>query len=887
MYETLLATKLRIPPVRARSVSRQRLVDRLNASLSHELILISAPAGFGKTTLLSEWANQAAVLVTWISLDEADRDPRRFLAYVTAALASVAPDLGSSVLPLLQAPQPSPIETVLTVLINRLTEASAPFVLVLDDYQLIDASPVPDALSFLLEHLPSPMHLILSTRADPPLPLARLRARGQLAELRAADLVFSQDECTALLKSIMSLELTSGDIDALVERTEGWPTGLQLAGLSLQGKGSLANFIARFTGGHEYIVDYLVDEVLNQQPEFVKRFLLETSILDHLSGPLCNAVTGHEDGTEMLAMLERRNIFILPLDAERRWYRYHRLFADVLQQRLQVTAPEQTVELHRRASQWLALNGYTVEAIRHALAARDYDLMVDLVAQAAEPLLMRSETATLLHWIAQLPDDRVRQHIALCACHAWCLLLSGHPLEAVEARLQDVDKTEPAMALPVRSFVALYRGHLVDAQNMAAQALEHLPAQQGFMRSVAQWVADIARLMSMKLSDVGDQLFQTTFGQRTSSVMTIINLCHLAEIRMRQRQLHDAKSLYERALSLAVDPQGELLPVAGMAQMGLGALAYEWNDLDAAEEYFQQGMELTAQWSEIGSLDGYLGLSAVRRAQGEFPAACRALQEAKRLAVRFDATEIDDDLVNIVEMRLFLAEGHLEPAEQWVREHRLGDDSLGHATALNRLPAIDYHLRHHQALILVRLHMAHQRFDQAAVLLDTLLAVMTERGWLDSRREIEVQALRAMCLHALARHDEALIALARALELAEPVGYIRTFVDEGPLMAELLHEAVGQGMHPNYTRSLLTAFVSSPTPQPAYEQSVDLVEPLSEREIEVLRLMAEGLTNREIADQLHLAPTTVKVHARNIYGKLGANNRTQAAARARAIGLLP
>ncbi len=887
MVEALLATKLRIPPVRATSVSRQRLVDRLNAGLKHELILVSAPAGFGKTTLLGEWANQTDVRVAWISLDETDNDPRRFLAYVTTGLGSVAPDLGQSVLPLLQAPQPAPIEVALTVLINRLTEISDPFVLVLDDYHLIVTSPVHDALSFLLDHLPPQMHLILSTRADPPLPLARLRARGQLAELRAADLIFSVDEGSVLLSSIVSVKLSASDIKVLVERTEGWAAGLQLAGLSIQGRGNLADFIASFTGSHEYIVDYLVDEVLDQQPELIKCFLLETSILEHLSGPLCNAVTGREDGAETLAMLERRNLFIFSIDDHRQWYRYHRLFADVLQQRLQQTGPQQITDLHRRASQWLAGNGYAVEAIRHALAAGDDELAVTLVAQVAEPLLMRSETTILLQWIERLPDDRVRQHTSLCAFHAWCLLLSGHPLEAVEARLQDVDKAEPALALPLRGVIALYQGRLAEAQNLATQALDRLPAQQSFMRSVAQWVAGIARLMSMKLSDVNERQFQMSSGQPTNPVITIINLCHLAEIRVRQRQLHDAKSLFEQALSLAIDPQGELLPIAGMALMGLGALAYEWNDLDAADNRFTQGIEAISRWGEIGAIDGHLGLYVICRARGDFAAANEAVRRAKELAVRFDATELDDIVVALAQARLWIAEGKLERAARWAEEHGLTENSPSQVSELQSLAPVHYHLRHHQLLVLVRLWIAQERFDDAAALLDTMLGAMTERGWLDSRREIEVQALRSLCLHALGRYDEALTALTRALALAEPGGYVRTFVDEGLPMAELLREAAAQGRHPTYIRSLLAAFVASPTTPPSPKQAAVLVEPLSGREVEVLCLMAEGLTNREIAERLYLAPTTVKVHARNIFGKLGASNRTQAVARARAFGLIP
>lgn len=887
----LLITKLAIPSSRKDVIARKHLLVRLDEGLARPLMLISAPAGSGKTTLVSTWARQSTIPVAWLSLDEADSDPSRFLAYLTAALSSVTPDLDRSVLPLLQSPQPQPIEVALTALINRLSEVPEPFVVVLDDYHLVDSSPVQAILAFLLDHLPRPMHLILISRADPLLPLARLRARGQLVELRAADLSFSLDESAVLLAGKLDGELAASDIEALLERTEGWAAGLHLAALSMQGRADPARFIASFTGSHEYIVDYLVDEVLSQQPEPTRRFLLETSILKQLCGPLCDAVTGGADGADMLATLERRNLFIVPLDSERRWYRYHRLFAEVLQQRLHAISGNQIAGLHRRASQWLAEQGHSVEAVRHAMAAGDDALAADLVAQAAEPLLMRSETATLLHWIEQLPEERMRERPLLCAYHAWCLLLSGQPLEAVEARLRYVEQFEPALAMPFRGFVAFYQGRLAEAHALAEQALKSLPTRERFLRSAAQWVLEIAGLTSVKLSDVDAHLLamatSATWGQGTSPVMAIISLCHQGEMRMRQRQLYEARLLYEQALSFTGDAHGEPLPIAGMALMGLGGLAYEWNDLESAEKYLSDGIDLITRWGEIGALDGYLGLHLVERAKGNFITAREHLRRAKDLARRFDTTQADDIIVGLTEARLWIAEGDLVRVREWAEAHGLVKSLHAYAADLRSLSALDYHLRHHQLLILVRFWMAEQNFPDALGLLGALFASMDEHGWLDSRREIEVQILTALCLHALTRQEEALAALARALDLAEPGGYVRTFVQEGPAVAELLFDAATQGIHAPYARRLLASFAASPTAAPAPDATADWIEPLSERETEVLRLIADGLTNREIAERLYLAPTTVKVHARNIFGKLGAANRTQAVARARALGLLP
>ena len=439
MSTSILATKLYIPPPRPKVVLRPRLVERLDEGLHHKLTLISAPAGFGKTTLVSEWVASCERATAWLSLDEGDNDLARFLAYLVAALQTIMADMGEGVLAVLQSPQPPPIESMLTALLNEITATPDDFILVLDDYHVMDAQPVDHALTFLLEHLPPQMHLVIATREDPQLPLARLRARGQLTELRAADLRFTPSEAAEFLNRVMGLNLSADDIAALETRTEGWITGLQMAALSMQGRSDTASFIQAFTGSHRFVLDYLVEEVLQRQPEHMRSFLLQTAVLDRLNGSLCDAVTGREDGRGMLETLERGNLFVIPLDDRRQWYRYHHLFADVLQTRLMEEWPDQVSALHRRASVWYEQNGLPSDAIRHALAAEDFERAADLIELAGPVVEESSQTATWLGWVRALPDELVRARPVLSVWYAYALLGRGE-MEAAEARLTDAER---------------------------------------------------------------------------------------------------------------------------------------------------------------------------------------------------------------------------------------------------------------------------------------------------------------------------------------------------------------------------------------------------------------------------------------------------------------
>ncbi len=911
MQSPLLSTKLYVPPAQPEVVPRPRLIERLNEGLAHRLVLISAPAGFGKTTLLSQWLAGCPMAVAYLSLDEGDNDLARFLAYVAAALDRADAPAGDGAPNTTRMLPRQPAEAVLTALINHAAEAERDTVLVLDDYHAVGSEAVHKAVGFLLDHLPPQLHLVIATRADPPLPLARLRARGQLAELRAADLGFTEDETAEFLRRMPDLEVSAEDVAALEARTEGWAVGLQLAVLSMRGRKNQHDFIDAFSGNQEYVADYLTDEVLAQQPKGIRDFLLRTSILDRLTGPLCDALTGQSGGQETLAQLVRANLFTASLDSQRRWYRYHRLFADLLRRRLEERDPDLVPDLHRRASLWHEAHGFPSEAVEHALLAGDFERAARLIEGSAEATLSRGEVATIRRWIESLPDGLVQARPALCGYHAWCLVQGGRPLEAAQAR---IDLAQPGQASAVRSFIHIHRGQIASARVLAQEATDKLPEGETFFRTLARWELEVCDLADADLTTAARRLesFTNTGQTGDNLVFTVLAISSLARMRQRQGQLHEAKEIYQRAIALASDPQGNPLPVAGASMIGLGSLRYEWNDLVEAERLVTRGIELATRWSEIDAIEGYLTLSRIRLLQGESDEVEAAMENARRVVRQFYTGTFSDLAVELFLIDQWIAQGDVDRAARWLEEQGLLAEAANHRALLAGLSTLEYHLGHHRFLAVARLWLAQGRSQEALGLMDSLLAIMTERGWRRNRREIELQSLRALALQGTGRTDEALAALETALELAEPGGYIRTFVDQGRPMARLLHIAAARGIRPAYAGTLLAAWpVAGEDSQgrqdwqdaqdgagvhPVHaanhpsalstQHSAPLIEPLSQRELEVLGLIATGLTDREIAEQLVLSPQTVKVHARNIYDKLEVGNRTQAAARARALGLL-
>ncbi len=916
MTTSLLTTKLYIPPVHPEMVSRPRLIERLSAGLHRKLTLISAPAGFGKTTLLSEWISESANQrcerpVAWLSLDEGDNDPARFLAYLISALQTIEADIGEEALGVLQSPQPPPTESILTALINEVAATAKDLILVLDDYHLVVARPIHEALTFLIDHLPPQMHLVIATRSDPFLPLSRLRARGQISDIRADDLRFSPQETTTFLNQVMGLALSGDQVATLETRTEGWIAGLQLAALSMQGQKDTAGFILTFTGYDRYIADYLVDEVLAQRPKGTKDFLLQTSILDRLTGPLCDAVTsspplvgeGQGEGScqAILERLEQANLFIVPLDNRRRWYRYHHLFADLLRQRLEESTTPQDIEsLHRRASQWYEENDFLIEAVEHRLAAGDYDNVIRLIEQHAGEIFQRSQLNTLIRWWAQLPRELVTSRSKLCMIYAWVWLATGHPEEA-EICLQVIEQAvgtemgelhaerDRAQPLPpavraalvevavVRTQLAIGRGNVPETLRLSRLVLPYLEDDEGpylynppkDSRTVVLFAMGLTHKFRGELSAADKALSDAAaLGQERGNVHIVaLALGHLASVQAIQGHLRQAVQTCQRGLRLVREMAGRRSPLSGLVQTELGSLLYEQNDLEAALYNFQEGIAVAKPWDNWEALvPGYTGLARVRVAQGDWQGAFAALDELATLGQ--NNPEAVMPAVESFRATLWTAQGKVDAARRWAQT--AGLDAEGE---------IDY-LREGEFIILARVLIALKKWDEAARLIDRLIdAAETGKRW---GRLIELSILRAMALYARGKQVEALEPLARALTLAESRGYVRIFIDEGKPVAALLREAASRGVAPDYVGRLLAPF-ESPLP---YPHTPTLIEPLSKRELQVLRLLKTELSGPEIARELMIGLSTVRTHTQNIYSKLSVNNRRAAVKRAEELDLI-
>jgi LuxR family maltose regulon positive regulatory protein len=917
MAAPLLTTKLYIPRPLPNLVERPRLVKRLDEGLrlGHRMTLASAPAGFGKTTLVSDWLRRIDFPVApgsrrrartgWLSLDESDNDPSRFLAYFIAALQTIEANIGQGALSVLQSPGAPPTETILTSLLNEITAIPDRIILVLDDYHLIEAQAIHDALTFLLEHLPVNMHLVIASRDDPHLPLARLRAHGHLTELRATDLRFTSSEAAEFLNQVMGLDLSAEDIAALERRTEGWIAGLQLAAISMQGHEDVTNFIKSFTGSHRFVLDYLIEEVLGQQSESVQTFLLQTAVLNRMTGSLCDALTGKHNGKATLDMLEHANLFIIPLDNERRWYRYHHLFSDLLRRRLGQTQPDWAPTLHIRASEWYEQNGFIDEAIEHALRAEDFERAAHLIEEHVDAIWGRGEHTKLRRWLAGLPVELVFSKPHLCILQAWDLFTSGQQ-DAAERSLQAAEEaldtstdraTETSSmeqgqlpgsdsmkiqgrAAAIRAFLAFYRGDVQEISRYSRRALEYLPEQDLTWRSTAtvalgdaySFVGDLSsayrvRLEALEASKAAGNIY-----------MILIASMKLAVTMRQQGRLERVIETCEQHLQLANERGLSQTVVIGWLLAIWGEVLAELNDLDGALQQAKKGVELTERGNDLAMIGwSYLCLMRVLFTRGDMAGAGEIIQKMENIDQEHYVPPWITNLMAAWQARIWLAQDKLDTASQWVGERGLGSD--GEPTPLHEM----------ENIVLARIFIAQGRLDEAARLLQSLLEA-TEMGGRSSRA-IEIMMLQALALQAGSDTGRAMTTLERALTLAEPGGFIRIFVDEGPPMAHLLYEALARGIAPEYVRRLLAAF---PVTGPAQTDSSKtqapesgLIEPLSERELEVLQLIAEGLTNPEIASRLFLSLHTIKVHTRNIYGKLGVHNRTEAVTRARALGVLP
>lgn len=898
MTTPILAIKLAIPPRRAALTRRDRLVSQLNEGMHCKLALVAAPAGFGKTTLVTTWVAENNTPTAWLSLDSTDADPSRFLTYLVAAVQTVVPGVGEHALEALQFSQTLQVEAILTGLINDLDTIDHPIVLVLDDYHLVNISPVNNAVAFLLDHLPPSVHIVITTREDPQLPLPRLRARGEMIDLRAADLRFTTHEAAQFLEHVMDLDISADDVAVLETRTEGWIAGLQLAALSMHGRDDLGGFIQAFAGDDRFIIDYLVEEVLRRQPPDVRRFLLQTSMLQRMSGSLCDAVTARNDSTALLESLERANLFVVSLDNKRQWYRYHQLFAEVLRATARDDGPDALASRHRRASEWFEHHAMPHDAIRHAFAANDSMRAARLIELVAVRMLGTSSEEMLWGWLESLPDALVAR-MPVVATYYGFASFSRAGLDAAESRFRSAEqwldasgdtaagemivanevafRSLPGTIAVGRAYSAGARADIAGTIRFARQALSMTPEDDDLWRGAALAVLGIG-LWTLGELDTAYQSFdegKSRLEKAGYMQFQIVSVHILADIRLAQARLREAERIYTRSLALATRNGAALWGTADTL-VGLSELCLERNNIESALQFLHRSKELG---DHAGLLDTrhrwYTAMAGIMQAEGDLDGALAMLDEAERLYVR----GADPDLRPIAtqKVRVWIAQGRLTDATLWTSEQHLRiDENVGY-------------LREFNQLMVARVRIARAREERDSRALDDALSLLGSLLEAAERAErwdsvIRIRIVQALGYEAANDVPAALVSLGQALSLAEPEGYVRVFIGEGPPMERLLTEAWKQDIAPDYVSQLRDAMLAGVGDASSTRPTATYL--LSERELEVLRLVASGLSNREISDALYLALDTVKGHNRRIFNKLGVQRRTEAIARARELGVL-
>lgn len=926
MHTPILKTKLFIPPPPPQVVPRFRLFEKLDSGTNRKLTLISAPAGFGKTTLLSSYLHHRRPKATWISLDEHDNDPIQFLTYLTAALQTTSPNLGKDVLLNLKSMQVSE-SAVLNLLINDITEnLESKTILVIDDYHLIESQDVDKALYYFLEHMPSLIHLVIGSRTDPAFPLARLRSHGLLADIRIKDLRFTKEEAVEFLISNMKLSISREDAAALETRTEGWAAGLQMAAISIErlnNRQEITRFIDQFSSSHHFVLDYLTDEVLEQRPAGTKDFLLQTSILNQLYAPLCQAVTSMDNCQEILESLEAANLFLVPLDDERCWYRYHQLFKDLLQKRLETAYPEIVAMLHLKAARWYQQHGRIMEALEHLISAERYSEAADLVESNAKGLLEKSELATLITWVDRLPENTVQDRPWLNVYYAWALRLTGKPFNIVQTSIDkaktgiskiegsQIDNLPTGISIDTNGQFNKLLGHILALESFQHLYKEEIPSVLKLTQEAQNYhieekfvLAAVAFARGWALRFSGDlEVAQFSFADCVEYSLASQNIflavsasCRAAYGTVLGGKLRQAEKEFQDAVALATTQDGTIYPVAGYADVYLGGIYYEWNDLEPAERYLSEGIKRCEQVGYLmDQVVGLVNLALLYRASGDWEMVNQNISQAEKLSEKMKSYVYVRRWVENVQVRIWASQKQWDHINRWIQScgMKVGDE-------LDFTRDLDH-------VILARA-LYYSSFNQpgsssskdALQLLIRLRNKALSRNWFG--KSIEILVLLTLVCHQMDDIQSAYSHLEQALKLAESEGYLRIFLDEGEDMYKILVEYQKRIGERNawerdptqvYVNRILAEYAQDQAERfPEFEEvetsrnTDELIEILSAREIQVLSLMSEGLTNQEIAGELCIAVTTAKKHVSNIIGKLEVTNRTQAVARARELDLL-
>ncbi len=874
MIAPILTTKLHKPPPRSGLVQRLHLIDRLNEGVSRKLVLISAPAGFGKTTIMSIWVEGIGSPVAWLSLDSEDNDLTRFLRYIVSALQTINPDIGQTTITMLHSVQKTPPETVLKVLINELASIQDDFYLILDDYHVINDQEVHTALAYLIDHSPLKMHLVIASRSDPPLPLSRMRARGQLIEMRQANLRFTPEEAAIFLKQNTGFDLTAEQVSELESRTEGWIAGLQLAALSMQGRSDLSAFIQAFSGSHRFVIDYLAEEVFSKLPETMRQFLVETSILDRFTAGLCNEVVSRNDSAMILRELEENNLFLIPLDDQRQWYRYHQLFQDYLLAELD---ERDQVKLHKIACQWFKTQGLFSEAVKHALASGDSGLSEETISQAAVGAFNQAAFQSLLGWLEVLPEEIVRGNTVLAAYKGLVLLLLDTYADALPyaqaAENSLSTKTSDAtrgLLMSLKAHLAMFEGRLDECVQYSRDALEYLDEEDQVLRNLTLNV--LGQVLEMKedvssAAEIYRQAFESGWraGDRLGALVVFTNLVFALNELGRRR---DALALCEKLAEDIEAQPAPMLPLLDAVYLSWSMLVYEANELDLAREYAQRALDaLVVANFPLGILWGQYILACIHLAGGDFYGVVEFTQQGSRLASRMGRDSAQGAWFAALEAQAALDSGNITTAIQWVEQGTFTPQDTPH------------HWSDEPYFTYTRITLAQGLSKEAGTLLDTMETLASQGG--RDRKLITIYLLQALVLMAQGEKHGAVERVERAVELAAPQNYRRAFLDEGQQIAQLLPKT--RLVAPFFVDELLIAFRSQYAPT----SKVDgLIDPLTEREQEVLRLVAKGFSNREIAEALFITLGTVKKHLNNIFRKLEVTSRTQAITRGRELGLL-